>query len=82
MISRPGDSQLDSLSLRVYRVLLESYPQSFRQEFGPHMLQASGDYTRRVYRQRGWAGMLWWWTLTFFDFANSVLEEHLQGITT
>ena len=81
MISRSGDSRLISISLRVYRVLLVSYPQSFRQEYAPHMLQAFGDYTRRVYLQRGWAGMLWWWTLTFFDFANSVLEEHLQRIT-
>jgi len=81
MISRPGDSQLVSISLRVYRVLLAFYPQSFRQEYAPHMLQAFGDYTRRVYLQRGWAGMLWWWTFTFFDFAKSVLEEHLQRIT-
>jgi len=81
MISRSGDSPLVSLSLSVYRVLLASYPQSFRQDYAPHMLQAFGDYTRRVYMQRGWAGMLWWWTLTFFDFANSVLEEHLQGMT-
>ena len=81
MISGIGDARIVSFSLRLYSVLLASYPQSFRQEYAPHMLQSFGDYTRRVYLQRGLPGILWWWTLTFFDFANSVLEEHLQGIT-
>lgn len=81
MISGLPDTRIVNISLRVYRVLLASYPQSFRQEYAPHMLQAFGDYTRRVYQQRGLASLIWWWALTFFDFANSVLEEHLQGIT-
>ena len=81
MISGTGDARIVSISLRVYFVLLASYPQSFRQEYAPHMLQSFGDYTRRVYLQRGLPGMLWWWTLTFFDFLNTVVEEHLQRIT-
>ncbi len=74
-----GDARIVSLSLRAYSVLLASYPQSFRQEYARHMLQAFGDYTRRVYQQRGLAGMLWWWTLTLFDFLHSVVEEHLNS---
>lgn len=82
MITGMGDASIVTLSLRVYSVLLASYPQSFRQEYAPHMLQAFGDYTRRVYLQRGLPGMLWWWTLTLFDFLNTVMEEHLQRITS
>ena len=82
MISGMGDARIVRISLRVYSVLLASYPQSFRQQYAPHMLQAFGDYTRRVHLQRGLPGMLWWWTLTFFDFLNTVMEEHLQRITS
>jgi hypothetical protein len=80
MITGMGDARIVRLSLRVYSLLLASYPQSFRQQYAPHMLQAFGDYTRRVNLQRGFPGMLWWWTLTLFDFLNSVVEEHLQRI--
>jgi len=82
MITGMGDARIVRLSLRVYSLLLASYPQSFRQQYSAHMLQAFGDYTRRVYLQRGLPGLLWWWALTLFDFLNSVVEEHLQMITS
>ena len=77
-----GDARIVHLSMRVYRVLLASYPPAFRKDYAVPMLQAYGDYTRRIYQQRGLPGMLLWWVITLFDYLNSVVEEHLQRMTS
>lgn len=42
------------------------------------MLQVFRDCCRRTYRTGGLPGMLWLWGLTFFDYLQSLIEEHLQ----
>lgn len=78
MRTNSEDSPLVSLSVKAYRLLVSAYPAAFRQEFGTHMLQLFGDYSRRQYRQKGASGMLALWAVTLFDFVRSVVREHLQ----
>jgi hypothetical protein len=70
------------VSLRVYRILLVSYPKSFQHEYAGPMLQAFGDYSRQILLRRGLPGILWWWTITLFDYLVTVVEEHTQRKTT
>ena len=72
------DSRAVNLSATLYRLLLETYPTHFRQEYGPHMLQVFRDCCRKAYRTGGLPGMLWLWALTFFDYLQSLIEEHTQ----
>jgi hypothetical protein len=72
------DSRAVNLSASLYRLFLETYPTHFRQEYGPHMLQVFRDCCRKAYRTGGLPGMLWLWALTFFDYLQSVIEEHSQ----
>jgi len=72
------DPQAVKLSASFYNLLLASYPTRFRQEYGPHMLQVFRDCCRKAYQTGGLSGMLWLWALTFFDFLQSIIEEHSQ----
>ncbi|MDX1418134.1 MAG: hypothetical protein R3293_28295 [Candidatus Promineifilaceae bacterium] len=75
------DSPLVSFSVRAYRLLIGAYPAAFRQKYGEHMLQLFRDCSRRQHRQKGASGMLTLWAVTLFDFARSVVAEHLQRET-
>lgn len=72
------DPQAVKLSASFYNLLLASYPTRFRQEYGPHMLQVFRDCCRKAYQNGGLPRMLWLWALTFFDYLQSVIEEHTQ----
>jgi hypothetical protein len=72
------DPRTVKLSASLYSLLLTSYPTRFRQEYGPHMLQVFRDCCRKAYRTGGLPGMLWLWARTFFDYLQSVIEEHSQ----
>lgn len=72
------DPQTVKLSASFYNLLLATYPARFRQEYGPHMLQVFRDCCRKANQTGGLSGMLWLWALTFFDYLQSVIEEHSQ----
>jgi hypothetical protein len=73
-----ADPQAVSLSVSLYALLLAAYPTRFRREYGPHMAQVFRDCSLKAYRTGGLPGMLWLWVLTFFDYLNSMIEEHSQ----
>ena len=77
MIGKPMDVPLVSLSVRVYRLLLVTYPAKFKQEYGSQMLQVFGDYCAHVFRQNGAQGVFRLWAITLFDLVQSLIEEHL-----
>lgn len=67
-----------TLSIKTYRLMLPAYPHSFREEYGPHMLQVFGDTCLRRYSQKGLFGLFPLWIDTLLDFVQTVIEEHLQ----
>ena len=69
-----SDSAL-RLSERIYRVLLVAYPEEFRREYGPHMVQAFGDLYREERRRskKGWLVRLWVGTVS--DLVTSALAQ-------
>ena len=71
-------TQLTSISLQVYRLLLRLYPSTYRDAYADLMLQAFGDQCRDADRQgRGaWLGL---WRRTFDDVARTLFIEHLAA---
>lgn len=63
------------ISHRIYKTLLWLYPTSFRNEYGPHMLQLFADRLRDASR-RGIPGILWLWLHTLDDLISSAIQEH------
>ena len=63
-------------SVRLYRLLLAAYPDSFRNEYGEAMVQLFRDTTRDAYRRRGLLGLAAMWLRTLPDFTISVLRQH------
>ena len=76
-----NESSSVTLSIRIYRLLLNAYPSEFRREYGPHMLQLFRDCSLRVYQRRGSTGLFSLWTSTLFDLFSTVVEEHLHRET-
>jgi len=81
MISKPIENPIVVVSVKFYQVLLVAYPTKFQQEYGSHMLQVFQDCCLRVYEQSGAHGMIKLWTVTLFDYIQSVVSEHLQKET-
>jgi hypothetical protein len=81
MINKPIDPPIIVFSVKVYQVLLATYPAKFQQEYGPHMSQVFRDCCLRAFRQNGTNGLLKLWLLTLFDFLRSLIEEYTQKET-
>jgi hypothetical protein len=63
-----------SLSVRVYRGLLRTYPREFRQEYGEAMVQVFRDLCLRS----GEAGLFRVWGRALLDYAVSLVSEHME----
>jgi hypothetical protein len=63
-----------SLSVRVYRGLLRTYPREFRQEYGEAMVQVFRDLCLRS----GGAGLARVWGRALLDYAVSLVSEHME----
>jgi hypothetical protein len=68
----------DSVSVRIYRLLLRSYPKTFRAEYGPHMIQVFRDSYRTELRTREASAVARLWLRTLLDLAGSAFREHLE----
>jgi hypothetical protein len=55
------------------------YPQEFRAEYGPSMLQLFADQCRSAGQENGAWGMAWLWFRTLMDLTLSVLREHITS---
>ncbi len=67
-----------AISRRIYARLLNLYPQPYRSEYGPAMLQLFVDQCRAACR-RGGVGLSALWLRTLFDLGLSALSEHLSA---
>lgn len=78
MQAKNPDPHLVALSVAAYRWLLGLYPQSFRYEYGPHMLQVFRDSAIVSVRRDGVGGLPPLWGRTLLDLVRTVAEEHMQ----
>jgi hypothetical protein len=78
MASKSIDIGLIPLSVKVYQVLLHTYPAKFQQEYGSQMVQVFQDCCLRAVRQAGTSGMFKLWAITLLDLIQSVISEHAQ----
>jgi hypothetical protein len=69
-----------TLSVRVYRLLLATYPRRFRREYGREMALAFRDCCRDAYRQDGSLALLRLWPRTLRDLAASAIGERFDGL--
>lgn len=63
-------------SVRLYRLLLAVYPDSFRNEYGEAMIQLFRDTARDAYRRHGLLGLAAIWLRMLPDLTTSVLRQH------
>ena len=78
MINRSTAFPIVALSVKLYQLLLVAYPTQFQQEYGLQMVEVFRDCCLRSIRQKGMSGMLKLWFITLLDFAQSVIQEHMQ----
>ena len=67
-------------SERVYGVLLKAYPKAFREEYGPHMVQAFGDLCRAGYERAGTAGLVLVWVRALLDLLRTAASERTGAV--
>ena len=65
-------------SQRLYRWLLQLYPQTYRANYEEEMFHLFTDQCRDVSKQQGSSGRLLFWLRTLADFGATVLREHLS----
>jgi hypothetical protein len=75
-----SDSNLLAITTRVYNLLLYIYPAPFRREFGQEMTQVFRDDMHGTWLQKGPAGLLGLWLLTFIDLLKTALVEHMWEV--
>lgn len=69
-----------TLTDRVYRLMLFTYPASFRREFGAHMAQVHRDKCRMNIAKQGFFGLCQIWFSTLLDWFTTVPEQHLEEL--
>jgi hypothetical protein len=63
------------LSVQLYRRLLIAYPEGFRRQYGPHMVQVFRDCCREASHAEGAVGLGRYWLIAFGDLMVSALAE-------
>ncbi len=75
----PSMNDDSSLSERIYRLLLHTYPRAFRNEYAAEMYLAFRDAYRETSRQQGALGVCSLWCDFCYDYLKTVCIEHLQS---
>ncbi len=75
----PPSSRISSLSERLYRLLLLTYPRTFREEYATEMFLAFRDAYRETSLQQGTSGVLSLWYDFFCDYLKTVCIEYVQS---
>jgi len=79
MLEDAYQPSLVNLSVKIYRLLVRTYPDEFRQEYGSHMTQVFRDCCRQVYRQGGVAALIALWARTALDYCKTIIDEYARG---
>lgn len=77
-----GHGHVPTRSERAYQVLLKVYPKKFREEYGPHMIQAFGDLCRAEYGRAGAVGLVLVWVRTVVDLLRTAASERTGAAST
>jgi hypothetical protein len=75
------DPQSVTLSVRVYRRMISTYPHNFRSEYSQPMLQVFRDSCRQAHLEEGSAGLLAVWMRTGLDYLKTMIDEYAKGGT-
>ena len=76
MAGKSTDFNRIAFSVRVYQLLLNTYPTKFHLEYGSQMSQVFRDCCLQAVRQGGSSAMLRLWVVTLLDLVQSVVSEH------
>lgn len=74
-----GEGRALRVSGRVYRVLLLAYPEDFRQEYGPHMVQTFEDLCREELGKSRATGLIGLWVRMLLDLATAAFVERSRA---
>ena len=78
--SRSPRAERGPVDLSVYRFLLLAYPNSFRREYGPQMVQLFRDCRRDARAESQVFGNCRLWLRTLLDLASTAPAEHLEHL--
>jgi hypothetical protein len=67
-----------ALSQRLYRWLLQLYPQGYRASYEAEMFHLFSDQCREAHKEQGRWGILSLWSRTLVDVIVTVIREHLS----
>lgn len=73
-----SSERLMTISERVYRLLLLSYPAEFRRTYCREMIQTFRDCCREALQQHGQWGILHLWGLVLCDLVTTAFTEHVR----
>jgi hypothetical protein len=76
--TQPAARSTHGFSVRLYRRLLMVYPDAYRHEYGPLMVQAFRDMHRAAIQHEGSYGILKLWLHTLLDLSTTAGEEHYE----
>jgi hypothetical protein len=71
----PADPSIVRISTAGYQLLLFFFPTSFRQEYGPHMIQVFRDTCLESHHGSGIRGIFGLWAFALFDWVKILIEE-------
>jgi hypothetical protein len=63
-------------SVKIYRRLLQAYPDAFRRAFGKGMVEVFADMATDAWRRNGLCGLVFMWFRVLGDLASSVVSEY------
>jgi hypothetical protein len=75
-----NQSQMLTLSGRIYNLLLLAYPARFRRAFGQEMAQVFRDDLRHTLQESGLAGLVGLWFLVVLDLVKTAFAEHIWEV--
>jgi putative ABC transport system permease protein len=67
-----------AISIRLYHLLLHSYPKEFQEEYGTELAQVFADSAQDLYYQNGWRGLMTLWSETATDLPGTAIGEHFS----
>jgi cytochrome b6-f complex iron-sulfur subunit len=79
MVDFTRDPASIQVSTRLYRLLLQAYPEDFRRDYGGHMAQVFRDTCLKAYRKGGAAGLVPLWLRIGYDWWKTSLEERMKA---
>jgi len=70
--------QCPEILVRIYQILIQMYPTSFRREYGTEMAEVFRGLAQEAWQERGVIGLVLLWLRLLPDFLSSTTKQHFR----